>query len=140
MRELRKSKKLTMKELGKIFSLAESTISGYESGARKPDIDQVKKFADYFNVQTDYLLGRTDEKKSDWDSNLPELSEKDERDIAKKLQNIIDDLESGASLAFDGEPMDEDTRELVIAQIERNLRLTKKHAKQKFTPKKYRDK
>lgn len=52
---------------------------------------------------------------------------------------MIDELESDTSLAFDGEPMDDDTRELVLAQIERNLRLTKQHAKQKFTPKKYRN-
>src|SRR5699024_4296193 len=60
LRELRKNKKLTMKELGKKFNLAESTISGYESGARKPDIDQVMKFADYFGVTMDYITGNSD--------------------------------------------------------------------------------
>ncbi|WP_342505907.1 helix-turn-helix transcriptional regulator [Sporosarcina sp. FSL K6-2383] len=59
MRELRKSKKMTMKEFGERFNLAESTISGYENGTRKPDIDQVRKFADFFEVTTDYILGQT---------------------------------------------------------------------------------
>lgn len=62
LRELRKERKLTMKELGKKFSLAESTISGYENGTRKPDSETINAFADFFEVSTDYLYGRTDKK------------------------------------------------------------------------------
>ena len=40
------------------LNLAESTISGYENGNRKPDYDTLNKFADFFDVSTDYLLGR----------------------------------------------------------------------------------
>lgn len=60
LRMLRKERKLTMKDFGKYFNLAESTISGYEGGSRKPDMDTINKFADYFDVTTDYLLGRSD--------------------------------------------------------------------------------
>ncbi|KIL74180.1 helix-turn-helix domain-containing protein [Bacillus badius] len=60
LRELRKKKKMTMKELGAKFSLAESTISGYENGNRKPDLELINAFADFFEVSVDYLLGRTD--------------------------------------------------------------------------------
>lgn len=58
LRSLRKKTGLTMKELGSKFNLAESTISGYENGARKPDIEIMEKIADYFEVSIDYLLGR----------------------------------------------------------------------------------
>jgi transcriptional regulator with XRE-family HTH domain len=61
LRELRKEKKLTMKELGKKFNLAESTISGYENENRKPDMDIIKQFADFFETSVDYLLGRTND-------------------------------------------------------------------------------
>lgn len=71
--------------------------------------------------------------------NLPELTKKDEKDIAKKLENILESMETDTALSFDGEPMDEETKELVRAAIESNLQLTKKLAKKKFTPKKYRD-
>ncbi|USK43760.1 helix-turn-helix domain-containing protein [Cytobacillus oceanisediminis] len=63
LRELRKEKKLTSKQFGEKFKLAESTISGYETGARKPDIELVKAFANFFDVTTDYLLGESSEKK-----------------------------------------------------------------------------
>lgn len=57
--ELRKDKKLSQKELADIFHLASSTISSYEKGVHSPRVDQLVHFADYFDVTTDYLLGRT---------------------------------------------------------------------------------
>lgn len=56
---LRRQKKLSQKEFGKLFSLAESTIGMYERDERKPDYETLKSFADFFNVSTDYLLGRS---------------------------------------------------------------------------------
>jgi transcriptional regulator with XRE-family HTH domain len=61
IRKLRHTCGLTMKELGQQLSLAESTISGYESESRKPDIETLHKLADYFEVNVDYILGRSDD-------------------------------------------------------------------------------
>lgn len=58
-----------MKQLGDIFDVAESTISLYENEKRKVDTDMLIKFANYFNVSTDYLLGITDERNSSLDNN-----------------------------------------------------------------------
>ncbi|WP_340395664.1 helix-turn-helix transcriptional regulator [Paenibacillus sp. FSL E2-0177] len=60
LRKLRKTAGLTMKEFGAIFSLAESTISGYENESRKPDLVTLDKFASFFNVSADYLMGRSE--------------------------------------------------------------------------------
>ena len=57
--ELRKDKGLSQKELAKIFHLAGSTISSYEIGAHSPNAEQIRAFAEYFDVTADYLLGRT---------------------------------------------------------------------------------
>ena len=46
--------------------------------------------------------------------------------------------EAGDGLMFDGEPLDEETRQLLRASLENQLEMTKRLAKQKFTPKKYR--
>ncbi|MBD5081130.1 MAG: ParB N-terminal domain-containing protein [Ruminococcaceae bacterium] len=56
LRKLRKDKKLSMKELGSIIGVAESTISLYESGKREPDYKTLLTLAQFFNVSTDYLL------------------------------------------------------------------------------------
>src|SRR5690606_39865867 len=71
-------------------------------------------------------------------SALPPLTPKDERDIAKDLERIMQNLESNKPMAFYGEPMDEQTKELLRISLENSMRLAKQIAKQKFTPKKYR--
>lgn len=60
LRELRKEKGLTMKKLGEMVGVGESTISQYENGKRQPDFTTLDKLAEIFNVSVDYLLGRTD--------------------------------------------------------------------------------
>ena len=64
IKELRVGNGLTQIQLGKQISLAESTISLYESGKRIPELATVERLADLFNVTTDYLLGRTKDKKA----------------------------------------------------------------------------
>jgi transcriptional regulator with XRE-family HTH domain len=56
--ELRKDKGLRQKELAEMLHVSSSTISNYEIGAHYPDIEKLMELADYFNVTTDYLLGR----------------------------------------------------------------------------------
>lgn len=57
IRELRKARGLTMKQLGVIVDLAESTISQYETGRRQPDNETLLRLGEYFGVTVDYLLG-----------------------------------------------------------------------------------
>lgn len=65
LKELRKEHNLSMKELGKILGLSESTISLYEAGKREPDIKTLIKIADYFNVSVDVLLSRDETNKDE---------------------------------------------------------------------------
>lgn len=60
IRELRKQRNITAKQLGAIINVAESTMSLYENGKRNPDYETLRKLADYFDVSTDYLLGRSE--------------------------------------------------------------------------------
>lgn len=63
----------------------------------------------------------------------------DDFDIAKRLENTMADLDADEALMFSGEPLDEETRELLKASLENSIRIAKINAKQKFTPKKYRN-
>ena len=47
-------------------------------------------------------------------------------------------LDSADGLMFDGEPLDDITRELLETSLRNSLEMAKKIAKQKYTPKKYR--
>ena len=57
IRELRKTRGMTMKQLGEVVGLAESTISQYETGKRQPDNETLLKLGELFEVTVDYLLG-----------------------------------------------------------------------------------
>lgn len=59
LKELRLSKGITQVELAKQLGISRSTIGMYESGSREPDFETLELIADYFNIDTDYLLGRT---------------------------------------------------------------------------------
>ena len=47
-------------ELAELFGSTQSAISNYESGTREPDISLLMRFAEYFDVTVDYLVGSTD--------------------------------------------------------------------------------
>ncbi len=73
IKEIRKSKKITAKQLADVVNVAESTMSLYENGKREPDFTTFIKIAEFLEVSTDYLLGITDQKESPNDKG--ELSE-----------------------------------------------------------------
>ena len=60
--ELRKNSGFTQKEFAKIFNISESTLAHYEQGLTPPGAAMLIKFADYFHVPVDYLLGRCQNK------------------------------------------------------------------------------
>lgn len=60
LKELRKQHGMTQEELAKELGMSTSAIALYETKKRKPDPETLNKFADFFQVSTDYLLGRTD--------------------------------------------------------------------------------
>lgn len=59
IKSLRKEKKISQRELAEQLNISPSTVGMYEVNQRVPDIETLKKMADYFDVSTDYLLGRT---------------------------------------------------------------------------------
>jgi len=58
VKELRLKNNLTQKALGELVNSTERTIQSYELKHRKPTLDIIIALADYFQVSTDYLMGR----------------------------------------------------------------------------------
>lgn len=102
-------------------------------GNSSPSADVLQKLSAYFNVSINCLVtGKND-------SDTISLNIKDEKDIAKRLENTLTALNAQEGLMFSGEPLDDTTRELLKASLENSIRIAKINAK-KFTPKKYRTK
>ncbi|MCM3144317.1 helix-turn-helix domain-containing protein [Brevibacillus sp. MER 51] len=58
---LRSKMKMTQEELAKRIGITRAALSHYEKDRREPDYETLEKFADFFDVKIDYLLGRTDD-------------------------------------------------------------------------------
>ncbi len=59
IKELREEKGLSQMELGLELEISHASIQQYEAGIHEPSFENLLKIADYFNVSTDFLLGRT---------------------------------------------------------------------------------
>lgn len=59
LKELRMDAGLTQEELAAKFNITDTAISKYETGDREPTLDILVLLSDFFNVSTDYMLGRT---------------------------------------------------------------------------------
>lgn len=60
IRELRQEKGIKQREMADILGIKLRSYQNYEGGDRRPDYEGLVALADYFNVTTDYLLGRSD--------------------------------------------------------------------------------
>lgn len=93
--------------------------------------ERLQKIADYFNVTVDYLVNGTDNNG---------LTARDNRDIAKDLDNIMEKLTSGENgpASYNGEEISPEAAELFKDELEIALKRLKLINKEKYTPKKYK--
>lgn len=63
LKKLRKDRKISQLRLAIDLNMNQNTISRYENREREADYETLIRFADYFDVSLDYLLGRVDREK-----------------------------------------------------------------------------
>ena len=61
LKYLRKTRKISQLRLALDLNMNQNTISRYENLEREADYETLIRFADYFGVSLDYLLGRTEQ-------------------------------------------------------------------------------
>ncbi|MGQ7075172.1 helix-turn-helix domain-containing protein [Bacillus thuringiensis] len=61
LKELRNSKRMTMKDIASKLGISDSTYSGYETNYRRPDAEMICKLADIHGTSTDYILCKTND-------------------------------------------------------------------------------
>lgn len=147
------------------MGINKGTVSVWKNKGTHPQAAQLQKIADYFDVSVDYLLGMERDifdgqglvngknmyaasaivvSKDDLDLNKketpPALTKKDERDIEKILAAARSQLENQEGLMFDGDPASPEAIESILVAMELGLQAAKQRNKEKYTPKKYRQK
>ena len=118
-------------EICEALGVKYTTFSDWVRGNAYPRIDKIEMLANYFGIEKSDLVEDKSKKL--------QLTPKDEKDIAKRLESALEDLENQQeALMFSGEPLDAHTRELLKASLENSIRIAKINAKEKYTPKKYK--
>lgn len=59
LKNLRLSRNITQGELAAKLGISRSAVGMYETGGREPDFEMMEAIADIFNVDMDYLMGRS---------------------------------------------------------------------------------
>lgn len=101
VRNLRKQKRISQTELAKILHVSQQTITAWETGKAEPSSSAVSNLADYFNVTTDYLLGRP------------------EKQTESRQQTISEAIDT--AMANDGKELDQHDKDVIKSIIEAYL-------------------
>lgn len=101
IREARKRKKLTQKELAKKVGVSHNTISDWESGNHKPDVDTIMLLCKILEVDANYML--------DWEEKKTSYNIKNKLKDALKENNY-----------FDGDDLTEENFNKLMKFIEKN--------------------
>lgn len=126
-----KKKGVSMNTAEKEIGLAKGYISKLEKS--NPNMTTLQKMAEYFDVSVEYLMTGTEDKKES-----PVLTARDERDIAKDLNRIMEKLSAGEEgpASYDGEELDPEAAELFRDELDLALRRLKIINKEKYGRKK----
>lgn len=128
VRAICKERKIPISKLERDLGFSNGYIGQLRKGVFTAD--RLVAIAEYLSVTPEYLMYGQEK--------TPALTQKDERDIAKNLGAIMEDLEHSGDLMFDGDPMSDEARESMRNAIELGLKAVKLLNKETYTPKKYK--
>lgn len=90
LKQLRQEADLSQAEFAKQIGTSKSSVNMYERGEREPGIETLEAIADYFNVDMDYLLGKSDHRsKSAWLEGIDKSVDLDILRSQVKFENLF---------------------------------------------------
>lgn len=127
---------VTPYKVAKESGVTQTALSNWKSGRSTPTTKTLQKIADYFGVTIDYLMTGKEES-----TEKNTLTEKDQRDIAKDLESIMQKLSSGEDgpASYDGQELSPESAELFKEELEIALKRLKLINKEKYNPNKNKE-
>ena len=98
LQELRKDNGLSQQDLGKILHVTPGTISNYENNVSLPGVERLVEMADYFQVSTDYLIGRCSSRLSHDACNQAALGERTVGELIHTIRGLSPDQRGALAL------------------------------------------
>ena len=59
LKQLRKARNLKQDDIAHIFGISRGSVSNWEKGRRKPNIQQLEELAKFYNISLDYFAEET---------------------------------------------------------------------------------
>ena len=134
IKEVRLAMNLSQTELAQLTGISERSLYTYEQLGTIPRKGNIRKLAEALHVSVAYLL---DDQETNTQSHIDEdmfLAEAREQFGAKEAQEVLGRVSS----LFAGGDLDEDAKDVFFQALMAVYMDSKKNAKEKFTPKKYR--
>ena len=105
--DLRQNMKLTQQKLSKLLEISQTAINRYEHGETSINANALLKYADFFDVSADYILGRCDDPQGKKYAYQPEF-------LANKLANS-DEWKEFVEMCFSpGSPINNKLKEMLV--------------------------
>ena len=129
VKQICKERKIPISRLEKDLGFSNGYIGQLKKGSFPAD--RLSKIASYLDLSAEYRMNGSEK---------TVLTEKDNRDIAKDLNNIMEKLTSGEDgpASYNGEELSPEAAELFRDELEIALKRLKIINKEKYTPKKYK--
>ena len=109
LKALRENAGISQNKLGKLVGLPQSSINRYENDDTSPSYEVLLKYADYFDVSLDYILGRCDEPEGRLYKHQP------------KIGRGNPDMQKFVEMCFDpSSPMNARLKETLFKMLEEN--------------------
>ena len=130
---------MTQEELAsRLGYKSKTTIAKIENGTNDIVQSKVTEFAKVLDTTPAYLMGWTQLDGNVVNEKEPELTARDERDIAKILEQTKELMLSQEGLMFDGDPASPEAINSILDAMQIGMEMAKKKNKEKYTPKKYK--
>lgn len=135
IKKLADEQNLSLPALESKLGFGNSTIVKWDKST--PNADKLNKVAQYFGVSMDYLLTGKETSTSISTSQSDDgLTDRDKKDIAKDVNNIMEKLTSGEDgpASYNGDPLSPESAELFRDELELALKRLKIINKEKYNP------
>ena len=122
-----------LKKLG----MSTSSVTSWKNGV-VPSLKTVYQLAEALGIDPAQLLESSREALGGDSKKAPVLTEKDKRDVAKDVARIMESLQDGGELMFDGVPMSDEARASMAAAMRIGLEEARRRNKEIYTPRKFK--